>query len=178
MKKIFVTIFTKVVFGTLIVGRTAASAMPAVPQINHENNAWSNVRREIEQFDHNQGAISLDHWLASESVRLPLAEAIADSYSRVPSSEWLALDAHWVSFVGTSGNASDAEVFIKVRAQVIAQLSGETQPNTRQEYLEQWLIKASSHCYSGSGGGNCGIGNGGGGGNGTDNEGGGVGPGG
>ncbi|WP_435258401.1 hypothetical protein ACSBLW_01040 [Thioclava sp. FR2] len=171
MKKIFVTIFTKVVFGTLIVGRTAASAMPAVPQINHENNAWSNVRREIERFDHNQGAISLDHWLASESVRLPLAEAIADSYSRVPSSEWLALDAHWVTFVGASGNDADAEVFIKVRAEVIARLSGETQPNTRQEYLDQWLLKANGHCYSGGGSGNCGVGLGGGGGNGTSDEG-------
>ena len=44
-------------------------------------------------------------------------------------------------------------------------------PATREDFLEQWLVKTSSNCY-----GNCGIGVGNGGGNGTGNEGNGVGP--
>lgn len=175
MKKLHFSLFKKIILGSLIASRAAASSMPAVAPPNSEDGAWANVRRELQAIDEGRPIVAFQAWFASQGQTLPLRQAIAESYTRVPSSAWLELDAFWAEYVAATGNNSDAATFMEVRAAMAGGLSDFSRPMTRAQILDKWLLDAN--CGYTGGGGNCGVGEGGGGGNGTGNEGGGVGPG-
>ena len=168
MKINFALLIKKIVFGSVIASRAAASSLPVGASVEHRNDVWADVRREFAALNNDQPLVTFKTWLTLDSRRLPLREAIAQSYARVPSSEWLDVDAHWVNYVSASGNASDAATFMEVRAMVGNQVQATTAPDTREDFLNNWLVKAG--CYD-DGAGNCGVGVGGGGGNGTGDEG-------
>lgn len=169
MKINYSLLIKKIIFGSLIASRAAASTLPvgAAP-VEHKSGVWADVRREFSALNNDQPIVNFKTWLTLDSRQLPLRDAIAESYARVPSSEWLELDSHWISYVGASGNASDAAIFMEIRAMVSGNAQPSTLPSTREDFLNTWLVKAG--CYD-DGAGNCGVGVGGGGGNGTGNEG-------
>ncbi|NEX45858.1 hypothetical protein [Pseudotabrizicola algicola] len=167
--------FKKLVMGSLIASRAAASGMPVPAPVPHEETGWTNARREVEAIYVSATIAPLPPFVAMENRRLPLAEAVIESYTRTPSSDWFAVDSHWAAFLAASGSAADMAVFLEARSRIATSAFDGAAPATREQYIDQWLVKTSA-CYD-DGGGNCGVGVGLGGGNGTGNEGGGVGPG-
>jgi hypothetical protein len=168
-------LFKKLVMGSLIASRAAASSMPVQAPIPHEETGWANARREVEAIYISTTMAPLPPFVAMEKRRLPLEEAVLESYTRTPSSDWLAVDSHWAAFLAASGSAADMTVFLEARARIATSAFNGDTPATREQYIDQWLVKTSG-CYD-AGGGNCGVGIGLGGGSGIGNEGGGVGPG-
>ncbi len=171
MKRSQIKVFLKrFVLGSAIFSRAVASTLPMVPVILPPENAWAAARRDFDVVAGTPDFATLQAWLKQEIGKQPVAGVVLASYA-LPGVDRRELDRFWLGHAETSRDAKIMEAVIASNTYALDQQGSAT----REDFLEQWLVKTSSHCYGNcgnGGGGGGGNGGGGGGGNGTGSEGG------
>lgn len=155
------------VLGSTVVSRAIAAIVgPVGPTEEVTENIWAAARRDFEVPAVEGDFSTVAAWVRNQIGSRPVSAVIPESYD-LPGVDPAQLDRLWMRILTRRDDAAAIETFVRMRASIENRL-----PNSREEFLREWLVQTTAGgCY-----GNCGIGLGNGGGNGTGNEGNGVGP--
>jgi hypothetical protein len=143
MKRSKITVFfKKFVLSSAIFSRALASTLPMAPVILPPENAWAAARRDFDVVASAPDIATMQAWLKQEIGKRPVAEVVLASYA-LPGVDRAELDRFWLGHAETTRDTTILETVIAANSNSTDQ----TGPATREDFLEQWLVKTSSSCY-------------------------------
>jgi hypothetical protein len=134
--------FKKFVLSSAIFSRALASLLPMAPVILPPENAWAAARRDFDVVASTPDIATMQAWLKQEIGNRPVAEVVLASYA-LPGVARAELDRFWLGHAEATRDATILDTVIAANSKAADQNS----PATREDFLEQWLVKTSSSCY-------------------------------
>ncbi|MEO8243310.1 MAG: hypothetical protein ABI832_13460 [bacterium] len=154
MKRTKIKIFLKkFILGSAIFSRALTTTLPMASVILPPENAWATARRDFNVSASSPDNATVQAWLKQEIGKRPVTEVVLASYA-LPGVDRAELDLFWLALAETSRESKIVEAVIAANAKA-AEHQG---PSTREDFLQQWLVKTTVSCYGDSGHDGCGHG--------------------